>query len=302
VHSIGINTARANVFTIQNIQPAKVRILEKLDSQTSVSLPRRFTRNLYLSVTAAIEEKLYTARSNSPLPLFLPVSKGVESELRNYYAIGNALLRIIPNGADIDNFRPLPITRRLAWRKQQGIPLDAPLAIFAGGEWARKGLHLAIDALGRMSDRSLWLYVAGDDPDRERFKQLTALVGVDSRVLFGGFRTDVEIAMASGDLFLFPSFYEAFSLATIEAAACGLPVVATKINGTENLIIPGHTGEFVQHDPSHIAEVLDRLCSDISKLQLMGRASRQRVEDHYTWDRVADMTEKAYSDYLALSP
>jgi glycosyltransferase involved in cell wall biosynthesis len=297
VHSIGVNTARADVFTIQNIQPAKVEILKKLGSEEKVSLPRRFTRWLYLTVTSAIEKKLYTARPGHEPPAFLPVSRGVEAELRRHYAIGEAPVRIIPNAADTEKFRPLDSVERGAWRSEQGVPEDVPLAVFAGGEWARKGLDLAIQGIGKMQNKTLWLFVAGDDADRERFKQMARDAGVAERVVFGGFRNDVERAMGSADLFLFPSYYEAFSLATIEAAACGLPIVAAKINGTEDFIVPGETGEFVKHDPADIAAALDRLMSDPERLMEMGKAARRRVEREYTWDRVTDMTEAAYRQW-----
>jgi len=302
VHSIGVNTARANVFTIQNIQPAKIEILKRLGSEEKVSPPRQFTRWLYLTVTSAIEKKLYTARSGKALPMFLPVSRGVEAELRRYYAIGDAPVQIIPNAADVEKFCPLgsalrpgePPGQREAWRREQGIPADVPLAVFAGGEWARKGLHLAIQGLGKMRNRTLWLFVAGDDPDRERFRQMARDADVAGRIVFGGFRNDVEKVMGAADLFLFPSYYEAFSLATIEAAACGLPIVASKINGTEDFIVPGETGEFIKHDPADIAGVLDQLLSGRSKFGEMGRMARRRVEREYTWDRVTDMTEDVY--------
>jgi glycosyltransferase involved in cell wall biosynthesis len=310
VHSIGVNTARADVFTIQNIQPAKVEILKKLGSEERVSLPRRFTRWLYLTVTSAIEKKLYTARPGHKLPAFLPVSRGVEAELRRHYAIGEALVRIIPNAADTEKFCPLGSARetdrsqrsevggqREVWRREEGIPEDVPLAVFAGGEWARKGLHLAIQGIGKMQNKTLWLFVAGDDANRERFKQMAWDAGVGERVVFGGFRRDVEKVLGAADLFLFPSYYEAFSLATIEAAACGLPIVAAKINGTEDFIVPGETGAFVKHDPADIAAVLDRLLSDPERLMEMGKAARRRVEQEYTWDRVTDMTEAAYRQW-----
>jgi UDP-glucose:(heptosyl)LPS alpha-1,3-glucosyltransferase len=300
VHSIGVNTSIANVYTIQNIQPAKVSILKNLGSLDEVSLPRKLTRWLYLTVTSAAERRLYTARPGKRSPYFLPVSRGVEAELRSHYAIGDAPVQIVPNAADLQIFCPLERGARGAWRREHGIPEDVPLAVFAGGEWARKGLHLALQGIGLMQSKVLWLFVAGDDPDCERFKQMARDLGIFERVSFGGFRKDVATAMASSDLFLFPSHYEAFSLATIEAAACGLPVVASKINGTEDFIVSGETGEFVEHNPIDIATVLDRLVANPEKLVAMGKAARRRVESLYTWDRVADMTESVYYSLCAL--
>ena len=298
IHGIGCNTLRANVITIQNIQPAKKKILDRLGSLEKVSLPRRTTRALYLKVTSEAEHKLYTHRPGKRPPLFLPVSRGVESELREHYDIGPAPVKIVPNAADLSIFKPIPEEQRLAWRKDNGLGADDVVLIFAGGEWVRKGLDLAIRGLSLVPDRRAKLYIAGDDAAKETLKALASECGVADRVIFGGFRKDVPIALASSDIFLFPSWYEAFSLATIEAAACGLPVVATSINGTEDFIQPGITGEFVKSDPQHIAQVIDPLNSECAEAQEMGRNARQLVEQNYTWDRVTEATESAYKDYL----
>jgi glycosyltransferase involved in cell wall biosynthesis len=299
IHSIGCNTVWANVITIQNVQPAKIEILRQLSAHEHVSLPRRLTRWLYLRVTCKAEELAYDRHRRKRDPVFLPVSHGVQAELVRHYDIGEAPFRIIPNAADAEKFRPLESVERGAWRREQGIPEDVLLAVFAGGEWARKGLHLAIQGIGKMQNKTLWLFVAGDDADRDRFKQMARDAGIAERVVFGGFRKDVEKAMGSADLFLFPSYYEAFSLATIEAAACGLPIVAAKINGTEDFIVPGGTGEFVKHDPASIGTVLDCLLSQPAKLAQMGAAARRRVENGYTWDRVADMSEEIYNECVS---
>jgi glycosyltransferase involved in cell wall biosynthesis len=299
IHSIGCNTLRANVITIQNIQPAKKKILERLESLEKISPFRRMTREAYLKVTSNAEYKLYTHRPGRRPPLFLPVSRGVERELREHYDIGLAPVRIIPNAADLKIFKPISEDQRLAWRRENGLGSDDVVLIFAGGEWVRKGLDLAIRALALVPERKSRLFIAGDDPAKETLKALTAECGVTDRVVFGGFRKDVPLALASSDIFLFPSWYEAFSLATIEAAACGLPVVATSINGTEDFIQPGINGDFVESDPKHIAKVIEPLIQDARKRQEMGRNARQLVEKNYTWDRVTEQTESAYQEYLA---
>jgi glycosyltransferase involved in cell wall biosynthesis len=153
--------------------------------------------------------------------------------------------------------------------------------------------------MAKLDKPGVQLFVAGDDPDRNRYHRLAADLGLSNRIVFGGFRRDISTALASADIFLFPSWYEAFSLATIEAAACSLPVVATSINGTEDFIQPGVNGEFVESDPNHIAKVLEPLVQDAGKRQEMGRNARKLVEENYTWDRVTEQTEDAYKEYLA---
>lgn len=302
VHSIGCNTIRANVVTIQNIQPAKVKVMRRFARHERVSPPRRFTRWLYLTATTAIEKKLYAHRPGKPPLLFLPVSRGVEKELRDYYDLGPSPVRIVPNAADTAIFHPASDAERAAWRAANGLAGDDVVCLFSGGEWARKGLDFAIQAMGKLPDPKAKLFVAGDDADRERYKTMAAECGVAGRVIFGGFRQDIATAMGAADLFLFPSHYEAFSLATIEAAACGLPVIATKINGTEDFIQPGRNGEFIPHDPAAIANVLAPLVGNAILRRTMGATARDIVERNYTWDRVAALTEDAYREFLSKKP
>ncbi len=292
VHSIGCNTLRANVVTIQNIQPVKRQILRQTAPAEKISFARRLTRRLYLDVTCRAEHRLYTWREGRTPPVFLPVSRGVEQELRESYQIGPADVRIVPNAADVSVFRPLGTEARLKWRLENGFGGEDFLAIFCGGEWSRKGLDAAIRAMTLVPAGRL--FVAGDDPDRERFRELARSCGVADRIRFGGFRKDIPTALAASDVFLFPSHYEAFSLATIEAAACGLPIIATKINGTEDFIVPDHTGYFVTHDPGDIATRLSDLLQDRSLRERLGKEARELVEKNYTWERVADLTEEAY--------
>ncbi len=300
VHSIGCNTLRANVVTIQNIQPSKQATLAKFHRQERISPFRRFSRHLYLQATSAAEKKLYTRNPAQTPPVFLPVSRGVESELRENYNIGDAPVQIVPNAADTSVFRPVDITQRSAWRTRNRLPESAVLYLFSGGEWRRKGLDLAIRAMGLAARSDLFLFVAGEDPEKESFRKLAAECGITNQVVFGGFQKDIALAMASSDVFLFPSHYEAFSLATIEAAACGLPLLASKINGAEDFIIEGQNGSFIDHDPKNIAKAILRLAENEKTRREMGMRGRQLVEREYTWDRVADLTESAYQMALDL--
>lgn len=299
VHSIGCNVPEADVITIQNVQPAKRKVLRRFAGEEKVSIARGVTRELYLRVTSAAEHRLYTHRADRRTPMFLPVSRGVEKELRAHYDIGPAQVRVIPNAADPAVFHPISDQERREWRQRNGIRAEAVTLIFSAGEWARKGLDDAIRGVARLDRREVQLYVAGDDADRERYRALAREHGVGEQVVFGGFRRDIARAMAAADVFLFPSWYEAFSLATIEAAACGLPVVATRINGTEDFIEPHVTGEFIEHDAEQIAAVLRPLVDNAVLRRTMGDNARQLVEKSYSWDRVAKRTEEAYERRIA---
>jgi glycosyltransferase involved in cell wall biosynthesis len=291
VHSVGCNTSRADVVTIQNIQPSKRAILAEAARWERVSPLRRLTRWLYLEATTRAERGLYERTPDRPV--FLPVSRGVAGELRRHYRIAGAEVRIVPNAADTGVFRPLGEDRRRAVRARFG--WNEFVCVFSGGEWKRKGLDFAIRALGCAPSGGWRLAVAGVDPAGDSFRRLAVGCGVADRVDFLGFRKDIPEVLGAGDAFLFPSHYEAFSLATIEAAACGLPVLATKINGTEELVRPGVTGEFLVHDPSAIAAAVGRLVADPALCRAMGEEACSLVGREFTWDRVTDMTEEAYA-------
>jgi glycosyltransferase involved in cell wall biosynthesis len=298
VHSIGVNAGAANVITIQNIQPAKRVFLDNQADSERISLARKAARRLYLDVTTWAETRVYNHRADRRPPLFLPVSRGAERELRAHYEIGNAPVRIIPNAADTNRFKPANPAERNQWRRTNAVTEQDTLIVFVGGEWRRKGLDFAIRALGKLPEASVKLLVLGKDAEQSQFEALAAELGIRRRVLFLGFRDDVAAAMAASDIFLFPSWYEAFSLATIEAAACSLPILATKINGAEDFVVPGETGFFIEHDPEQIAAVLRPLIENAGERARLGENARRAVEQGYTWDRVAKLTEEAYLEYL----
>ena len=300
VHSIGANAKAANVITIQNIQPAKRIFLDAQNASAKVSPARKLTRRLYLDITTLAEAAVYNSRPHRSPPLFLPVSRGVERELRQYYDIGDAPVKVIPNAADTNVFRPLTPSERKEWRQKNGLSDRDLLLVYVGGDWKRKGLDLAIRALRQIRGETVKLLVIGRDAEQATFQSLAAECGVGQRVVFLGFRRDVAEAMGASDIFVFPSWYEAFSLATIEAAACGLPIVATEINGTEDFIVPGETGFFVRHDVDHVAATLSNLLAHESERRRMGANARRLVEQSYTWDRVAELTEEAYLEHLEL--
>lgn len=297
IHSCGNNALEANVITIQNIQPAKRAFMKRALSKEKTSLARKVAKWLFLEITTHVEKRVYLAKKR-PRALFLPVSQGVKEELTAYYKVPEASIKIIPNAADLNVFNPFTEDQKAHWRKDNGLPISAPLMVFVGGEWYRKGLDLAIQALGRMKNTQTHLLVAGQDADQPAFEKMALENGVAERVHFLGFRKDVADIMAASNLFLFPSWYEAFSLASIEAAACGLPIFAAKINGTEDFIQPGKTGDFLEHDPEAIAKIIDTSLNSPEALKRMGQEARELVENSYTWDRIAEMTEKAYMECL----
>jgi glycosyltransferase involved in cell wall biosynthesis len=294
VHSAGCNTAFADVYTVQNVQPAKERALRAEGAFSAGGALRTLHRLLYFRVTSAAERLIYRAGSRRT-PFFLPVSRGVARELAEFHRVPEDRMSVIPNGADLERFNPSHRDAMLAaCRSRYGLAPEDFVLLFVGGEWKRKGLDHAIDAMARIPDPKVKLLVIGWDADIDRYRAQARSLGVGARIVFGGFTADVHQCCAAADLFVFPSCYEAFSLATIEAAASGLPVLAAKVNGTEELIRPGENGEFIPRDGRSIAEAVMRLAADTGLRARMGRRAREIAEREYSWDSIAERTIEVY--------
>ena len=121
------------------------------------------------------------------------------------------------------------------------------MVILSVGEVNKNKNHkVGIEALAKLHDKHAWYVVCGRGPLVEEHIALAQSLGVDHRVVFTGYRTDVADFYHTADIFLFPSFREGLPVAVMEALASGLPVVATKIRGSSNLVEDGINGVTVE--------------------------------------------------------
>lgn len=301
IHSAGCNVSNADVYAIQTVHPRKMEINVAEGRDQKVGRLRRFTRELYDQRVLAAEQRAYRSRSRRGVVGFLPVSRGTEAELFHFYSLDEALIEVIPNGADIEHFHPrLKALHRAAVRREVNCAETDVVFLFAGGEWRRKGLKLAMEALARVPQSGVILVVAGDDPQREEFRCLAENLGIVSRIRWLGFRADIHRIYAAADAFLFPSAYEAFSLATIEAAATGLPVMMSDISGASELLGDGRGGAIVERSAAAISAVMNEWADHPELRQRMGWEAREKVERDFHWDRIAEQTERFYDQLLRL--
>ena len=146
------------------------------------------------------------------------------------------------------------------------------MAAFVGSEWERKGLESAIRALSLAPD---WTLVIAGGGEQARYRRLAESVGVGESVRWLGVTRDVQLLYQLADAFLLPSSYEAFSIATLEAAASGLPMLVTPVNGARELIEDGQNGFLIGREPEEIAERLNHLAADPALRERLGKAARE---------------------------
>jgi glycosyltransferase involved in cell wall biosynthesis len=224
------------------------------------------------------------------------VSDGLRRDTERWYPGTRNHLRTIPNGVDFEAFRPNEDVRSHV-RRQLRVDDDQLVALFIGGDWHRKGLRHALDAL---KDAPGWTLVVVGSGDPAAFAQQVDESDVRCRVRFVGRQTDPIPYFVAADALVVPSYFEAFSLVTLEGAAAGLPLIAPAMNGTEELIVDGVNGWFTGRDGHAIAERLRALREDASLRRRMSTAARESAAA-YDWDRIADQYEDLYAELLGRS-
>jgi glycosyltransferase involved in cell wall biosynthesis len=145
---------------------------------------------------------------------------------------------------------------------------EGPAHIVAAGRLhPKKGFDLLLRALARLAARKIAFRatIAGDGEEGPRLKELTRELGLQDRVTFSGWSNDLSGLLTSADVFVFPSRQEGFPLMLLEAMGAGVPVVATSIKGTDEIIIDDRNGRLVP--PEDIEQLTDRIAGYIESPQ-----------------------------------
>jgi glycosyltransferase involved in cell wall biosynthesis len=163
-----------------------------------------------------------------------------------------------------------------------------------------KDLGTCISAIATMTTRAR-LVVIGDGPERISLEALAAERRIRDRVLFLGHRDDAREVLAGCDVYVNSSISEGVSLTILEAMAAGLPVVATRVGGTPE-VVTTEAGVLVpSRDPAAMANALERLSADPARGRALGMAGRKRLEERFTIDRMVSEYSEVYRS-LAASP
>jgi glycosyltransferase involved in cell wall biosynthesis len=164
-----------------------------------------------------------------------------------------------------------------------------------------KAQHLLIEAtrevVARFPDATVVLM--GEGPLRPALAAQAAATGVGGSVRLVGYRTDARALLAAADVFVLCSRYEGMPLAVLEAMEAGLPVVATRAIGNDEVVEHGVTGTLVPAgDASELGAAITALLADPRRRASYGKAGRQRYLQHFTADRMVARTRAQYQELL----
>jgi glycosyltransferase involved in cell wall biosynthesis len=206
-------------------------------------------------------------------------------------------LTVLPNGVDVDAWRP---NASVGATVRQDIGVRNEFLWLAAGRLDTVKDYSTL--LRAMHDLPAWarLVLAGEGPQQNDLRQLSARLGLEHRVRFLGFEPDIKRWMQAADGFVLSSHWEGLPMALLEAAACALPTVATEVAGTREIILKGWTGWMA---PAGDADALSKemlrvMQTPPEERRAMGERARQQVIARFSLESVLDRWERLYAELL----
>lgn len=209
----------------------------------------------------------------------------------------NADIEVIPNFIDTDRFKRLPREHF----KQAICPNGEKLLVHVSNFRPVKRATEVVDVFHRLQQKGhgIKLLLVGDGPDRTSAEHRARELGVYDDVRFLGKQEPVEEILSIADVFMMPSGSETFGLAALEAMACGVPVIASRIGGLPELVIDGETGFLCElGDLEGYTQAADRLLSDADLHARMADASRTRAQDEFDISKIVPRYEAYYEQVM----
>jgi starch synthase len=235
----------------------------------------------------------------------LVVSKAVEQDVVEFYGVDRSKIRVVYNGIDAKLFSPSksgPLPNGMSALAGKRVIL------FVGHFGVRKGIFYVIRAMKRVRNEfpDAHLLCVGGTPawlGRNDYRQMledeVRRNGVENCVTLLEAVKNTELAefYRHSEVFVLPTYYEAFPKVVVEAMGCGLPVVATRTGGIPELVADGETGYLTPFgSPEALSARLTTLLGDDQLRVTMGSRGRERVEKEFTWHAVAERTRSAYDE------
>lgn len=243
--------------------------------------------------------RAWALRALSPwIDFVVAVSDHLGHHLSEHVGIRRTKVSVIRNGVDGRRFRPVADRHRL--RRELGLEPAGPLVIAVGRLDPVKnypGLIAAFGEVRRLAPEAR-LVIVGNGPEQHRIEHEVSRRDLGSAVRLVGFRDDVDAWLAAADIFTHCSLSEGMTNAALEAMATGLPVVASRVGGLQEIVVDGVTGRLVPcADANALANAVADYCNDPPTRAQHGHAGRERVLGEFTREAMTvayvDLYERA---------
>jgi len=237
--------------------------------------------NLNHPAILAMEREYFVGKRYRRLIALTPQ---VKSDLMRLYGVPEGDIALLSNGYSPSEFNSLRAeSMRYEMRKKLGYDDCQKVVIFVANELERKGFFPLVQAIAQMKDPCVQLLAVGR-LDEASYAPEIAQLGMKDQVKFTGPSNDVATYYAASDIFALPTQYEAWGLVIVEALACGVPVLTSRLAGAAVTVIEGETG-YLLDNPNDSAEIASKL-AQLLNLQTRSRTEIEESVLHYSWDNV----------------
>jgi alpha-maltose-1-phosphate synthase len=248
----------------------------------------------------------------------IAVSQFMKKSIQDIYNISHEKIRIIPNGIDINQYKPTFNQEMLRLCK---INPDKPFVLFVGRITRQKGIFHLLNAIKYLVPNMQIVLLAADPDTKEILNEMKEQVRkveakTSNRIIWiDKFipREHLITLYSHASVFVCPSIYEPFGIINLEAMACGTPVVASAVGGILEVVIHNETGFLVSFEPldtnnpepynpeqfaRDLATAINELILSPEKTQMMGTKARETVVRHYSWQSIATQTLEFYEELI----
>lgn len=225
------------------------------------------------------------------------VSQGVADFAVRETGLKPSKVCVIPNGVNVDLFAQAQPADMAA----VGLRGDLPVITTVGRLEAQKGIGYLLQAASIVLQKhpESQFLIVGDGPDRASLEALALSLSISKSVWFVGARSDVPSLLKASSAFVLPSLWEGMPNALLEAMAAGLPVIATAVEGSREIVLPGVTGWLVS--PANSTELAQAILHVLEHPDVADRvsvASEDYVRDNFTEQRVVDAYDRLYRQLM----
>lgn len=280
-HGVGVVQARGLGtldFLVASLPRSRVDVWWTIENVIFMIRPEHQRRLRWLlRPKRAVHRALYRTLADRVAGV-IAVSEETATSFRQTVGYRGDGLHVVPNGVDVERY-PAPVDRNTV-RGALGIGPEDRVLTMVGTFKRQKGHRYLVEAVAAIAATHprLRVLLVGDGELREPTRRQVEDAGLGERIHLLGSRRDVPQLLAASDAFVLPSLWEGLPIALIEAMATGLPVVATAVSGTSDVMVHGETGWVVPPgDATALAGALDELLADPARASAMGAAARERV-------------------------
>jgi glycosyltransferase involved in cell wall biosynthesis len=251
-----------------------------------------------------IEDNKYIKFLNftwNKVDLFIAVSTATQKRLVKYTKIPERNIKIIYNYVDLDYFSPNKLSHlnRKEVRTQFGVGLSDHIIGFAARIVESKGWRELLLAVHKLKNKNIKLLIAGTGPDIDKLHHMIQDLKLENNVKYIGFIDDIRRFYSCIDFFIMPSHWEGLPMAGLEAQACGIPVLASNVEGLNEIIQDMETG--ILFEKGNFQEIQEKINFLVENYQFRMHLITNGLHSvkEYSLDKYIEKLENLYAE---LSP